>query len=248
MLTFFVHCAIIGVSGRCLWIKIVKMVFGKGHSRIVLCPLLWLTKVAPRLWYIPSILGVRYWGYISKQEGSPMQENELLKRAGRFGFDTRATPHNCACESQPSFCPTSSVWKTRNTYSIPSFSKLWIGTKNPGWASLSNYAVLPYKGNANETDWFHRSFPCCSSPVNSGNSGQTLVIMAQTFAFCKKKTLEFARCILYEFLIKRLKAFYSAAGLRPAATAAKKRSQYISYRRPGGLPWNGLNKMMKSFY
>ena len=41
---------------------------------------------------------------------------------------------------------------------------------------------------------------------------------------------------LYEFLIKRLKAFYSAAGLRPAATAAKKRSQYISYRRPGGLP------------
>ena len=35
----------------------------------------------------------------------------------------------------------------------------------------------------------------------------------------------------YEFLIKRLKAFYSAAGLRPAATAAKKRSQYISYRR-----------------
>ena len=26
---------------------------------------------------------------------------------------------------------------------------------------------------------------------------------------------------LYEFLIKRLKAFYSAAGLRPAATAAK---------------------------
>ena len=29
---------------------------------------------------------------------------------------------------------------------------------------------------------------------------------------------------LYEFLIKRLKAFYSAAGLRPAATAAKKRS------------------------
>ena len=25
----------------------------------------------------------------------------------------------------------------------------------------------------------------------------------------------------YEFLIKRLKAFYSAAGLRPAATAAK---------------------------
>ena len=41
---------------------------------------------------------------------------------------------------------------------------------------------------------------------------------------------------LYEFLIKRLKAFYQAAGLRPAATAAKKRSQYISYRRPGGLP------------
>ena len=26
---------------------------------------------------------------------------------------------------------------------------------------------------------------------------------------------------LYEFLIKRLKAFYSAAGLRPVATAAK---------------------------
>ena len=54
--------------------------------------------------------------------------------------------------------------------------------------------------------------------------------------------------VLYEFLIKRLKAFYSAAGLRPAATAAKKRSQYISYRRPGGLPWNGFHKMMKSFY
>ena len=34
-----------------------------------------------------------------------MQENELLKLAGRFGFDTRATPHNCACESQPSFLP-----------------------------------------------------------------------------------------------------------------------------------------------
>ena len=33
--------------------------------------------------------------------------------------------------------------------------------------------------------------------------------------------------LLYEFLIKRLKAFYLAAGLRPAATAAKKRSQYL---------------------
>ena len=36
-----------GVSGRCLWIEIVKMVSGKGHGRIVLCPLLWLTKVDP---------------------------------------------------------------------------------------------------------------------------------------------------------------------------------------------------------
>ena len=37
-------------------------------------------------------------------------------------------------------------------------------------------------------------------------------------------------------------------GRRIAATAAKKRSQYISYRRPGGLPCNGFHKMMKSFY
>ena len=51
------------------------------------------------------------------------------------------------------------------------------------------------------------------------------------------RTILFVKiAILYEFLIKRLKAFYQAAGLRPAATAAKKRSQYISYRRPGGLP------------
>ena len=34
-----------GVSGKCLWIEIVKMASGKGHSRIVLCPLRWLTKV-----------------------------------------------------------------------------------------------------------------------------------------------------------------------------------------------------------
>ena len=52
-----------------------------------------------------------------------------------------------------------------------------------------------------------------------------------------KKTAETRRrnCAVLP-LIKRLKAFYSAAGLRPAAAAAKKRSQYISYRRPGGLP------------
>ena len=52
-----------------------------------------------------------------------------------------------------------------------------------------------------------------------------------------KKTAETRRrnCAVLP-LIKRLKAFYSAAGLRPAATAAKNRSQYISYRRPGGLP------------
>ena len=34
-----------GTSGKCLWIEIVKMASGKGHSRIVLCPLRWLTKV-----------------------------------------------------------------------------------------------------------------------------------------------------------------------------------------------------------
>jgi len=73
-----------------------------------------------------------------------------------------ATPHNCVCESQPPFCPTSSVWKTRNIaqplpaqaglrmrhtpcgyiqYSFVFQTLNW--DKNPGWAFLSNYAVLP---------------------------------------------------------------------------------------------------------
>ena len=42
---------------------------------------------------------------------------------------SRATPRNCVCESQPSFCSTSAVPKMGNTYSIPPFSELWIGTK-----------------------------------------------------------------------------------------------------------------------
>ena len=36
----------------------------------------------------------------------------------------KATPRNCVCESQPSFCPTSAVPKMGNTYSIPPFSEL----------------------------------------------------------------------------------------------------------------------------
>ena len=41
----------------------------------------------------------------------------------------KATPRNCVCKSQPSFCSTSAVPKMGNTYSIPPFSELWIGTK-----------------------------------------------------------------------------------------------------------------------
>ena len=49
---------------------------------------------------------------------------------GFFPYDNpKAAPHNCACEPQPSFCPTSSVWKMGNTYSIPPFFKLWIEVK-----------------------------------------------------------------------------------------------------------------------
>ena len=58
-----------------------------------------------------------------------LSQFSVADTAGEPFLFSKATPHNCACESQPSFCPTSSVWKTRNTYSIPSFSKLWIGTK-----------------------------------------------------------------------------------------------------------------------
>ena len=36
----------------------------------------------------------------------------------------KATPHNYVRESQPSFCSTSAVPKTGNTYSIPPFSEL----------------------------------------------------------------------------------------------------------------------------
>ena len=36
----------------------------------------------------------------------------------------KATPRNCVCESQPSFCSTSAVPKMGNTYSIPPFSEL----------------------------------------------------------------------------------------------------------------------------
>ena len=38
--------------------------------------------------------------------------------------NVKATPHNCVCESQPSFCSTSAVPKMGNTYSIPPFSEL----------------------------------------------------------------------------------------------------------------------------
>ena len=42
----------------------------------------------------------------------------------RHGSWLKATPHNCVCESQPSFCSTSAVPKTGNTYSIPPFLEL----------------------------------------------------------------------------------------------------------------------------
>ena len=48
---------------------------------------------------------------------------------GNVSFYSKATPHNCVCESQPSFCSASAVPKMGNTYSIPPFSELWIGTK-----------------------------------------------------------------------------------------------------------------------
>ena len=48
---------------------------------------------------------------------------------GNVSFYSKAAPRNCVCESQPSFCSTSAVPKMGNTYSIPPFSELWIGTK-----------------------------------------------------------------------------------------------------------------------
>ena len=42
----------------------------------------------------------------------------------RMEIISKATPRNCVCESQPSFCSTSAVPKMGNTYSIPPFSEL----------------------------------------------------------------------------------------------------------------------------
>jgi len=47
---------------------------------------------------------------------------------------------------------------------------------------------------------------------------------------------------------KTLKSVLLGRRIAASGHCRQKRSQYISYRRSGGLPWNGLNKMMKSFY
>ena len=55
--------------------------------------------------------------------------NALPPLKGQCIFYSKATPHNCVCKSQPSFCPTSAVPKMGNTYSIPPSSELWIEAK-----------------------------------------------------------------------------------------------------------------------